>query len=926
MAKQKSSKKKKPQAVGVDFQKVKHKVGRKLLPPSNATQIEVKSKAILLPGQSVAQEKDGFAVSSRRQTLKELLMQTSHHNDHVRKEAVLGIKDLLSRHPEELSSHAVTLVEKLCPRMIDTDKSVQNALLLLLRTSIFASLPQVVMRPLVPIFMAYIFSAMTNLSMNIRMSAFRFLDVFIQSYPSIVVAGYLGQTVQYFVEFLGKAGVLGYGESKVLEVLSSLLQLLSAIHLRLMAQNATNSGNTKMEQGPVENASQDKGRRTMALHWYKSIVPQNNLASRLEGLAGQVEFIESPGSGVFSLQLADGLVKALLNCWAEFAPVVCSGQAPDRENMECMVKTCHSLYLILLCLKPELELGFSCDVSARGVGTKLGNPMFDGNPTELQKWLQKHAIPSFTRHLMACFSVGTQLINLPKDEELLLAVKFGISEVMLESVIAGGVQIESESQDLSMLLDFVECVLDGRMLCSLSLSSSAMETYIKSMISFVPGLLHCISRESQVRLLQAFTVVFKNSYPSSKVKHVCLTCITDILKPVQVLSVRDGNKLVEGDILEFQKQWLQALPRLLWELKHNHPSSSLAVLQVLHHLGQSAPENSLLAMEYTALQPILTPFFSFLSPAKNHQARWLYGPFMKLPIECQQLAIDLLYYFGSFSSAFLKAVARCLCPELETSLVVRCVEVLQQAFCRGLIKLSDHLSFLFTLLLGRASCQESDNSQKDQAVDFQRHKVITGVVCSCLCQVGDGRVLLNLLNPPICHQLVKPLPPVASYGLIKLVAVLSGSGTAFLLPESMSEALPRYIANYIVAIIMKMGPGQKSRNEEYLMKPFIQPCFTLLSKSNKLTESVVHYLCTSFTKERAHLYATVLALLQIFQQDHVRRKLICSEDESSLLQDYKMNNVQYLEDKDLQILSEKLLTVSTSAYGWHQETTRDIRT
>ena len=40
---------------------------------------------IILPGQSVSRDKEGLAINNRHQTLKELLTQLTHHNDHVRR-------------------------------------------------------------------------------------------------------------------------------------------------------------------------------------------------------------------------------------------------------------------------------------------------------------------------------------------------------------------------------------------------------------------------------------------------------------------------------------------------------------------------------------------------------------------------------------------------------------------------------------------------------------------------------------------------------------------------------------------------------------------------------------------------------------------------------------------------------------------------
>lgn len=64
------------------------------------------------------------------------------HNSCVA-EALTGLKDLFARFPTELPMHAMAIVEKLSPRITDSDKAVRQALLLLLRTTILPGLPQV---------------------------------------------------------------------------------------------------------------------------------------------------------------------------------------------------------------------------------------------------------------------------------------------------------------------------------------------------------------------------------------------------------------------------------------------------------------------------------------------------------------------------------------------------------------------------------------------------------------------------------------------------------------------------------------------------------------------------------------------------------------------------------------------------------------
>ncbi|MQL94185.1 hypothetical protein Taro_026833, partial [Colocasia esculenta] len=166
-----SGSKKSKRAGGVDFKKIKHKIGRKLPPPKNATNTQIKSKAIVLPEQSVVSERSGLAVSSRGLTLRELLQQTSHHSTKTRKcnsyayrfffrfkmicihmlfswkyinsVALTSIRDLLLKHPSELKLHKLIIIEKLRERICDNDRAVRETLYHLLKTVIFPGIKEI---------------------------------------------------------------------------------------------------------------------------------------------------------------------------------------------------------------------------------------------------------------------------------------------------------------------------------------------------------------------------------------------------------------------------------------------------------------------------------------------------------------------------------------------------------------------------------------------------------------------------------------------------------------------------------------------------------------------------------------------------------------------------------------------------------------
>ncbi|RLM66539.1 hypothetical protein C2845_PM16G10320 [Panicum miliaceum] len=229
-----SSKKPKPkqkQRGGVDFKKYKHKVGRKLPPPKNATNTEIKSKTIVLPEQSMASERAGMAVNKRGLTLRELLQQTAHYNANVRRAALNGIKDIVVKHPTELKLHKVAIIEKLQERICDTDKVVRESLYNILQSLIFPSLKEdnaISTRSTLFLLMANILNGMTHLSIDIQLMAFRFLELVVLNFPSSF-SSYAEQAFNNFVAVLSNDRINLHDRNKLNSVLSGLGHCLSLV-------------------------------------------------------------------------------------------------------------------------------------------------------------------------------------------------------------------------------------------------------------------------------------------------------------------------------------------------------------------------------------------------------------------------------------------------------------------------------------------------------------------------------------------------------------------------------------------------------------------------------------------------------------------------------------------------------------------------
>ncbi|KAB1219903.1 Testis-expressed sequence 10 protein [Morella rubra] len=216
---------KKQQKRGVDFKKIKRKIGKKLPPPKNAMNTEIKSKAIILPEQSVASEKEGLAVNKKGLTLKELLQQTSHHNSKVRRDALMGIKDLFLKHPTELRLHKYAVIEKLRERIGDDDKVVRETLYQLFKSVIFPRCKEDNQGLFISLIMAYIFNAMTHLTIDIRLMAFKFLDLVVQNYSPCFIL-YAEKILQSYEDILRKNQFYLQDKGKLKNVLSGLVRCL----------------------------------------------------------------------------------------------------------------------------------------------------------------------------------------------------------------------------------------------------------------------------------------------------------------------------------------------------------------------------------------------------------------------------------------------------------------------------------------------------------------------------------------------------------------------------------------------------------------------------------------------------------------------------------------------------------------------------
>ncbi|PNH00248.1 Testis-expressed sequence 10 protein, partial [Tetrabaena socialis] len=210
----------------LDFKRVKHKVGKKLPRAKNETNIDYHSKSINLPSQGVREDRSAAAVNYQNLNIKELLNQTSHHNDKSRKHSLVGLGDLFGRHPEQLRLNAAQVLGTLSERVVDGDSGVRSATRALLHDRVLPLLGPDTLRPFMPVVMAHVCGAMTHLSLDVRNDALLFLDVMMDHAPRLIVDGFLAPCLAHFCDLFSASH---RGRSIRSQSLSTLTKLLTSL-------------------------------------------------------------------------------------------------------------------------------------------------------------------------------------------------------------------------------------------------------------------------------------------------------------------------------------------------------------------------------------------------------------------------------------------------------------------------------------------------------------------------------------------------------------------------------------------------------------------------------------------------------------------------------------------------------------------------
>jgi hypothetical protein len=116
-----------------------------------------------------------------------VLSKANHYNDNLRSEALQGLCSLLTLHPEVLAAPAglLRILERVLPKLADHAANVRSqaheALKLLL-----AQLTPAQLEPFLPLLLAHLGIAMTQLSASVRLDTLPVLDALVGACPALL--------------------------------------------------------------------------------------------------------------------------------------------------------------------------------------------------------------------------------------------------------------------------------------------------------------------------------------------------------------------------------------------------------------------------------------------------------------------------------------------------------------------------------------------------------------------------------------------------------------------------------------------------------------------------------------------------------------------------------------------------------------------
>lgn len=678
-------------------------------------------------------------VNKRNLSLQDLLSQCAHYNANVRKEAVLGMKDLFSLHPQSLGSSLARLFDKVFDLISDEDLYVRQAIRTLFEF-LLPLIPARLMQPYMKLFVIYLTNGMTNINLDVRLSALELIKLVIVHLPEFLPTFYI-ELLPNFLDLLASVGFgtrsstlprdtsKKTGFQKHLPILKSLYHLLKSVHAYKTAQASEQKTSTSTSASSTSAFSWDwtEYKRRWPQAHARFFMTKGATGSNVESMIDQNSPVLISESAVLT-DFSKKIIPSLLKRWLECSP---SDPFTSTANLECMALVLDIIHMLFILNDKANKRKEGEHAAASQTSVVFGSFLAD-----------------FKKYLMPHFPISEPISKSVEDKKSKEGANMRLTVSRLNCTLCAvmahfvepkaieEIEMELEAEksrpapptaaplpaflqkrddkardpDDDVMKTLHESNRPDKWMTALyrhivkklkdkeTAGNKGMVQEVSLLLPVVQKLLPALSPPLQTQLMEAFHSFYLACHIMSQAKRKCIKWI------VVLLTTPAHTRGGWSPDSTMTQQWILSFPQILWKLQDKNTTTTQLILTTLVELiNRKRHDSEALHTSLQSLKDHLVPFFFTQVPAtKTRKASNIYGPFVLLPEELQRLALQLVYYFDSLPAKLLKSLTACS-RNLNMSVLRYMTEILYHSYVKGALSQFELASTVLSLLVANSA-------------------------------------------------------------------------------------------------------------------------------------------------------------------------------------------------------------------------------
>ena len=614
--------------------------------------------------QNALQSKSSEPVTTRNLTLTDLLHQLNHPSSTTRKDALMGLRELVHAHPHLARQKTNKMLLGPIKCVMDMERPVRRTLALYL-ADLVPLVSEVMISPFFATAMVYTSSAMTHVLEDIRLDALKVTSILLQFYPRLCLDYGTAKILPNLIQLLSnkaEGGVnatrlnvaptsqLGLSSTRmqVLEILYRFIQLSSC-------ETTTSSKHGLLGINPVEVSTRHPylERPLQSMHassFFHSITPMQQQQQPQNQSVSLFQFnLTSPQS---RLNLLVSLQPILIEIWIECSSSIFTAsprisQSDHLRALDYIIKILSWLWSSLMPCSTRRQSGTH--------GEEEDGDAFSSQrrtaAMETVKLLERHVLTHFV------FGEGKVVSNDVGVQQVLTEMNLAMCQMcaVLVSMMRKR-QDANKSTGGDELMDRCVKYLQATLASTTdgSKTSGIRAEHVATLAQTVDIVLKCTQDHDEAAELFTAFVGYHLSCPfAAKTRLYSFGFIAEsMMTQLGNQHVRVPNYLLGENVRVALRKFVLALPRFMCAQGAEHQEVTEKILRVLlvqmrlWRCGGNSSGTRCVVDEndedfWKRLQQSLIPFFHVVLK----DGREVFGPYGKLEARIQRISMDLVQQF-----------------------------------------------------------------------------------------------------------------------------------------------------------------------------------------------------------------------------------------------------------------------------------------